>query len=54
MQQNVRKMYDKLIEKPLWQSIDADKTEEELSKELQEVLEKTINSISDKKIETMW
>lgn len=54
-QQNVRKVYEKMIEDPLWKVIDADKTPEELSEELKILIEKSIDSIEgNNKLATMW
>ncbi|CAO1309894.1 unnamed protein product [Diamesa hyperborea] len=54
IQKNVKKMYERLIEKPLWKVVDADKTEEALSNELEAVIMDTIVNIKDETIGTMW
>lgn len=54
MQQKVRKMFEKLIEKPLWQVVDADKTEESLNDELKVLVTKKIDEVGNKTIDTLW
>ncbi|CAO1308400.1 unnamed protein product [Diamesa tonsa] len=54
IQKNVKKMYERLIEEPLWKVVDADKTEEALSNELEAVIMDTIVNIKDETIGTMW
>lgn len=54
MQKNVKLMYEKMIEKPLWKIVDADKTEEQLSAELKKLVMETIETIENKKFETLW
>lgn len=53
-QKNVRKMYERLIENPLWQVIDADRTEDELSKELENLVKRTINETGENQLGTLW
>lgn len=53
MQKNVIKIFDRLMEKPLWNVIDADKTEEELSAELEKLVVDKIDAVEDK-IGTLW
>lgn len=53
MQKNVIKIFDRLMEKPLWNVIDADKTEEELSSELEKLVVDKIDAVEDK-IGTLW
>lgn len=55
MQRKVKKMFDKMIEKPLWQVIDADKTMEDLNDELEKLVVNKIGSIRENTIdEIMW
>lgn len=54
IQQKVQKMFEKMIEEPLWQVIDADKTEEKLCDELEELVVSKMNSITDEKIDKLW
>lgn len=54
IQKNVKKMYERLIEEPLWKVIDADKTEDTLSDELEALIIDKIVNIKDKTIGTMW
>jgi dTMP kinase len=54
MQRNVKKMYELMIEHPLWQVIDADKSEDELSAELEEIVEKKIKEIGEQPLELLW
>lgn len=53
IQRKVQQMFNKMIEKPLWQVIDADKTEEELSDELEEIVVGTMDIVKDA-ITTLW
>ncbi|CAO1358483.1 unnamed protein product [Diamesa serratosioi] len=54
IQKNVKKMYERLIEEPLWKVIDADKTEETLGDELEALIMDKISNIKDETIGTMW
>jgi dTMP kinase len=54
MQKNVTKMFEKMMEPPLWQVIDADKTEEDLSKELEQLIVGKINTMENNDIGTLW
>lgn len=54
MQKNVKKMYERMIEHPLWEVIDADKTENELSDELEDLILRKIESTGDKPLESLW
>lgn len=54
-QLNVRKMYEKMIENPLWKVIDADKTLDELSEELKKLIENSVDGIGENDIlGSMW
>lgn len=53
MQRNVGKIFERMIEKPLWQVINADKTEEDLTDELEKILINKIENVKDE-IESMW
>lgn len=53
MQRNVGKMFERMLEKPLWQVINADKTEEDLTDELEKILINKIENVKDE-IESMW
>ncbi|CRL00243.1 CLUMA_CG013516, isoform A [Clunio marinus] len=52
MQNNVKTIYEKMIETPLWQIVDADKTEEALTDELENIIHERMR-ILDKNIKTM-
>lgn len=54
IQKNVKKMYERMIERPLWEVIDADKSEEELSDELENLVLEKINQIGDAPLSTLW
>lgn len=53
MQRTVGKMFEKMIEQPLWQVIDADKTEEDLSNELEKIIVNKMENV-DEVIGAMW
>lgn len=53
MQKKVIKMFERLTEKPLWNVVDADKTQEELSAELEKLIVDKIDTVEDK-IGTLW
>ena len=53
MQKKVGKAFEKMIEHPLWQVIDADKTEDDLNVELQKLVINKIQSV-DEEIQTLW
>lgn len=53
MQKKVKKMFEKLIETPLWQVIDADKTEDSLNNELEKLVVGKIQNVDDE-IKTLW
>ncbi|KAG5677815.1 hypothetical protein PVAND_007542 [Polypedilum vanderplanki] len=53
-QKNVRKIYERLIERPLWQIIDADKTEDELSDELEQLIRRKIEETGDQPLQLLW
>jgi len=54
MQKNVKKMYERMIETPLWQVVDADKSEDELTDELEKLLLKKVEETSDKPLDLLW
>lgn len=54
IQKNVKKIYERMIENPLWQVIDADKTENELTDELEDMIVKKINDTNDEPLSTLW
>lgn len=54
IQQNVKKMFELMIEEPLWRVVNADKSEEALCDELEELVVKKINSITDEPIDQLW
>lgn len=54
MQKNVKKMYERMIENELWEVIDADKSEEKLTEELEELLIRKINQTENEPIGTLW
>ena len=54
IQKNVKKVYERMIESPLWQVIDADKTENELTDELESMIVKKINDTNDEPLSTLW
>lgn len=47
MQQKVKKMFEKMIVAPLWQVVDADKTEDNLSEELEKIVIKKIQNVGE-------
>jgi len=53
MQKKVNKAFEKMMEAPLWQVIDADKTEDKLGDELERLVLGKLQSI-DEKIQTLW
>lgn len=53
IQRKVQKMFEKMIETPMWQVIDADKTEEKLNDELEEIVVDTMENVQDA-IGTLW
>lgn len=53
MQKNVSKAFEKMIEQPLWQVIDADKTEDSLNNELEKLVLEKIQTV-DEDIQTLW
>jgi dTMP kinase len=53
-QRNVKKMYERMIENPLWQIIDADKTEEELSAELELLIKTKIEETGEQPLLSLW
>ena len=53
MQRKVGKMFERMVELPLWQVINADKTEDNLSDELEKILVHKIDNV-EQKIELMW
>lgn len=53
MQSKVNKAFEKMIEKPLWQVIDADKTEDNLNNELLKLVVEKIKT-ADPEIHTLW
>lgn len=55
LQLKVNKMFERLIEKPLWQVIDADKTENDLADELEKIVEdKIVNMKESALLDTLW
>lgn len=54
IQQNVKKMFELMIEEPLWRVVNADKSEEALCDELEELVVRKINSITDDTIDELW
>lgn len=54
MQRNVKKMYERMIETPLWQVVDADKTMDELSEELEKVVKEKIETMADEPLKCLW
>jgi dTMP kinase len=54
IQRKVKAMFEKMIEAPLWQVIDADKNVDELSNELESLVVNKIGDVKDETIETMW
>ena len=54
MQKNVKKMYERMIETPLWQVVDADKSEDDLSDELEKLLLKKVEETGDKPLDLLW
>jgi len=49
----VNKAFEKMMEAPLWQTIDADKSDDKLCDELQRLLLGKLQS-TDEKIQTLW
>lgn len=54
MQKNVKKMYERMIETPLWQVIDADKTMDDLTDELESLVANKIESLNDDPLARLW
>lgn len=54
MQKNVKKMYERMIESPLWQIIDADKSENDLTEELESLIVNKIAETGDEPLESLW
>lgn len=52
MQKKVKKMFEKMIDAPLWQVVDADKTEDNLSEELEKLVVRKIQNV-DEEIKTL-
>jgi dTMP kinase len=53
-QRNVKKMYERMIEHPLWQVIDADKTEDKLSEELEQLIKGKIAETGELPLLSLW
>jgi dTMP kinase len=53
MQKKVGRMFEKMIEKPLWEIIDADKTEDDLGNVLEKLIVNKIENVEDE-IGSMW
>lgn len=53
MQKNVSKMFERLMERPLWQVVDADKSEEKLSGELEKLIVEKIETVEEE-IGRLW
>lgn len=53
MQKRVKKAFEKMMEHPLWQVIDADKTEDMLSNELEKLVLEKIQNV-DEQIQKLW
>jgi dTMP kinase len=53
IQKNVAKVFNKLMDKDYWKIVDADKTEEELSSELEKLIVEEIENVDDH-IATLW
>lgn len=55
LQLKVNNIFQRLIEKPLWQVVDADKTESELSDELEKIITEKIETLKENAaLETLW
>ncbi|CAG9799564.1 unnamed protein product [Chironomus riparius] len=54
IQKNVKKMYERMIETPLWRVVDADKTEDELADELEKLILTKIDDTGDKPLDLLW
>lgn len=55
-QKKVKSIYEALqeLEPPLWRIVDADKTEEDLSKDLLEIVENKIDNLKSENPGLMW
>lgn len=53
-QKKVKKIYEALQEQPLWQIVDADKTEEALNVELLDIVTKKIENLELEVPAQMW
>lgn len=53
-QQRVFKVYELLKDSKYWKTVDADKTQDDLHKELYGILEKTIDQVDNQPMETLW
>lgn len=54
IQRRVKMMFEKMIEKPLWEVVDADKSEENLCDELEDLVTRKIDSVDNETIGSMW
>lgn len=54
MQKNVKKMYERMIESPLWEVVNADKSEDDLTAELENLIIDKINQTGDEPLNTLW
>jgi dTMP kinase len=50
MQKKVKKVYESMIELPVWKVVDADKTEDQLSDELEDIIKKSISEAAEEPI----
>lgn len=54
MQKNVRLMYERMVETPLWKVVDADKTEDQLADELESIIIDKMGAVHNSSIGTLW
>lgn len=54
MQKNVKIMYERMIETPLWHVIDADKTMDDLTDELENLVTSKIKTLNNDPFQYLW
>lgn len=54
IQRKVKEMFERMIEKPHWKVVDADKTVDDLSMELEELVVGKMKEVDGKAFETLW
>lgn len=54
IQNNVNKVYERMIEPSFWKVINADKKEDELSDELENLIREKINDVNNEPLKLLW